>query len=82
MHGAIHLPPKGKESFLAHSFVTLLEVYRFRDLRFLQVSTDEVYGSALGKRGFLEEDRLEPSSPYSASKGAADLFITAYHKTL
>jgi dTDP-glucose 4,6-dehydratase len=61
--------------------VTLLEVCRFRDLKILQVSTDEVYGSAPGGRGFSEGDRLEPSSPYSASKAAADLFITAYHKT-
>ncbi len=61
--------------------VTLLEVSRLLDLKFLQVSTDEVYGSAPNGPGFSEGDRLEPSSPYSASKAAADLFITAYHKT-
>ena len=58
--------------------VTLLEVCRSRDLRFLQVSTDELYGSAVAERSFSEEDRLEPSSPYPASKGAADLFITGF----
>jgi dTDP-glucose 4,6-dehydratase len=49
--------------------------------RFLQVSTDEVYGS-LGPTGrFREGDPLEASSPYSASKAAADLLARAYWKT-
>jgi dTDP-glucose 4,6-dehydratase len=49
--------------------------------RFIQVSTDEVYGS-LGKTGkFTEQSPLEPSSPYSASKAGADLLTLAYHKT-
>lgn len=46
--------------------------------RFLQVSTDEVYGS-LGPTGFFtEETPLAPNSPYSASKAAADLLVRAY----
>ena len=49
--------------------------------RFLQVSTDEVYGS-LGETGkFREETPLAPNSPYSASKAAADMLAMAYHKT-
>jgi len=49
--------------------------------RFLQVSTDEVYGS-LGERGvFSEEDVLAPSSPYAASKAGADLLALAFYKT-
>ncbi len=49
--------------------------------RFLQVSTDEVYG-ALGETGrFTEETPLAPSSPYSASKAAADQLVLAYHRT-
>ena len=49
--------------------------------RFLQISTDEVYGS-LGKEGeFTEESHLAPNSPYSASKAAADLLARAYWKT-
>jgi dTDP-glucose 4,6-dehydratase len=49
--------------------------------RFLQVSTDEVYGS-LGPEGlFHEESPLDPSSPYAASKAAADLLTLAYAKT-
>lgn len=47
--------------------------------RYVQVSTDEVYGS-LGETGFFtEETPLAPSSPYSASKTAADLLVGAYH---
>jgi len=49
--------------------------------RFLVVSTDEVYGS-LGETGLFREDTpLDPSSPYSASKAAADLLCIAYHRT-
>lgn len=61
--------------------VNLLEVCRLHDLTFMQVSTDEVYGSALPEQAFVEQDRLDPSSPYAASKGAADLLVNAYHKT-
>lgn len=49
--------------------------------KFLQVSTDEVYGS-LGATGkFTEETSLHPNSPYAASKTSADLFVQAYHHT-
>jgi dTDP-glucose 4,6-dehydratase len=48
--------------------------------RFLQISTDEVYGSI--PIGFaIESDALNPSSPYSASKAAADLLVLSYYKT-
>jgi dTDP-glucose 4,6-dehydratase len=49
--------------------------------RFLQVSTDEVYGSADDKKPFTEQHYLKPSSPYAASKTAADLLVLAYHHT-
>ncbi len=54
----------------------------YRDgVKYLQVSTDEVYG-ALGKTGmFTETTPLAPNSPYSASKASADLFVRAYHNT-
>jgi dTDP-glucose 4,6-dehydratase len=49
--------------------------------RFVQVSTDEVYGS-LGPSGkFTEQSPLDPSSPYSASKAGADLLALACHRT-
>lgn len=50
-------------------------------LRFLQVSTDEVYGSADDKKPFTEQHALKPSSPYSASKCAADMMALAYQHT-
>lgn len=50
-------------------------------VKFLQVGTDEVYGS-LGEDGFFtEETPLCPHSPYSASKTSADLFVAAFHDT-
>ena len=48
--------------------------------RYLQVSTDEVYGS-IKEGSFTENDRLEPSSPYSASKAGGDMQVMAYHTT-
>lgn len=48
--------------------------------RFIQVSTDEVYGS-IAEGGWEETQPLDPSSPYSASKAAADLMVLAYFKT-
>ena len=49
--------------------------------KFVQISTDEVYGS-LGKTGrFTEQSPIEPSSPYSASKAGADLLALACYKT-
>jgi dTDP-glucose 4,6-dehydratase len=51
------------------------------DFRYLQISTDEVYGS-LGETGyFTEETPLAPNSPYSASKTGADLLVRAYFET-
>lgn len=61
----------------------LLEAAReFEIKKFVQISTDEVYGS-LGPDDppFTEENPLLPNSPYSASKAAADLLCRAYHKT-
>ncbi|MBM7609074.1 dTDP-glucose 4,6-dehydratase [Lysinibacillus composti] len=49
--------------------------------KYVQVSTDEVYGS-LGAEGYFTEDTpLAPNSPYSASKAGADLLVQAYHET-
>lgn len=52
-----------------------------KDVLFLQVSTDEVYGS-LGKDGFFQEtSQIKPNSPYSASKAAADHIVQSYGHT-
>lgn len=62
--------------------MALLDVAREAGLsKFVQVSTDEVYG-ALGKTGyFTEESPLQPNSPYSASKASADMLARAYFET-
>ena len=50
--------------------------------RFLQISTDEVYGSlGFNDPAFSESTRLSPNSPYSASKASADLLVNSYYKT-
>ncbi|WP_348623673.1 dTDP-glucose 4,6-dehydratase [Paenibacillus peoriae] len=54
---------------------------KYNVAKFVQVSTDEVYGS-LGETGlFTEETPLQPNSPYSASKAGGDLLVRAYHET-
>lgn len=61
--------------------VSLLEVFKDKPLRFVQVSTDEVYGTLGDEGAFTEDMNLEPNSPYSASKAAADLFVRAFIHT-
>ena len=59
----------------------LLECVRKYDIeRYLQISTDEVYGS-IDNGSFSEESNIDPSSPYSASKAGADVIVSAYYKT-
>lgn len=54
---------------------------KYKIQKYVQVSTDEVYGS-LGKEGFFtEKSPLAPNSPYSASKAGADLLVRAYYET-
>jgi len=59
----------------------LLEHVRKYDVeKYLQISTDEVYGS-IEDGSFTEESNIDPSSPYSASKAGGDVLVSAYHKT-
>jgi dTDP-glucose 4,6-dehydratase len=58
----------------------LLEAARERGLRYVQVSTDEVYGS-IESGSFTESSPLTPSSPYSATKTGADLLVCSYFHT-
>lgn len=62
------------------TFVLLDAARRLDVERFHQIGTDEVYGQLLEGRA-MEEDRLQPRSPYSASKGGADLLVHAYAET-
>lgn len=61
---------------------TLLEAIRANPVeRFLHVSTDEVYGDKEGKTPSTEQSALLPSSPYAATKAAADLLCLSYRRT-
>lgn len=60
---------------------TLLDTAKNHNMeKFVQISTDEVYGS-IERESFKESDNLQPSSPYSASKAAGDLMALAFYKT-
>jgi dTDP-glucose 4,6-dehydratase len=64
----------------ARGTYVLLEAARERGLRYVQVSTDEVYGS-IEEGSFTEQSPLNPSSPYSATKAGADLLVASYRHT-
>jgi dTDP-glucose 4,6-dehydratase len=73
----------GPEAFIVTNMQgthVLLEAARERGLRYVQVSTDEVYGS-IEQGSFTEASPLAPSSPYSATKTGADLLVSAYFHT-
>lgn len=61
---------------------TILEALRKNnpEAKLVHISTDEVYGD-ITQGSFKEDDRLKPSSPYSASKASADMFLLAYART-
>jgi dTDP-glucose 4,6-dehydratase len=58
----------------------LLEQARRQGVRYVQISTDEVYGS-IAQGSFTEQSPLAPSSPYSATKAGADLLVASYFHT-
>ncbi len=62
------------------TYTLLQNALKHKVPRFVQISTDEVYGSIL-KGKFKERDPLQPNSPYSASKSGADLLVRSFHKT-
>jgi dTDP-glucose 4,6-dehydratase len=73
----------GPEAFIVTNMQgthVLLETARETGLRYVQVSTDEVYGS-IDSGSFTESSPLAPSSPYSATKAGADLLVSSYFHT-
>jgi len=73
----------GPEAFIMTNMQgthVLLEAAREHGLRYVQVSTDEVYGS-IEEGSFTEQSPLAPSSPYSATKTGADLLVSSYFHT-
>ena len=66
----------------ARQYWSALPAIKKEEFRFLHVSTDEVYGTlAPGDAAFTENHRVEPNSPYSASKAASDHLVRAWHHT-
>ncbi len=64
-----------------HGTQVLLEHVRASGTRFVQVSTDEVYGDLEAGGSSTEDDALRPSSPYSATKAGGDLLVLGYART-
>jgi dTDP-glucose 4,6-dehydratase len=77
---SIDAPDAFIETDIRGTFVLLEAARRHGCARFLQISTDEVYGNITGGAA-REDDPLRPSSPYSASKGGGDLLVNAYQAT-
>lgn len=63
------------------TYVLLEAARKAGNLRYHQISTDEVYGHIHGDHKSVESDNLAPRSPYAASKAGADHFVNAYHIT-
>ena len=86
---SIHSPEEFIRTNINGTFHLLESIRKFwkdmadkDSLRFLHVSTDEVYGSLdLNEPAFTETHRYNPNSPYSATKAASDHLIRAYHRT-
>ena len=60
---------------------SVLEAIRKHDKQFIHVSTDEIYGDAIGQDSFDENSQINPSNPYAATKAAADHLVASYHRT-
>ena len=78
---ALHGPLTFVETNVMGTAVLLEAARNAKVRRFLQVSTDEVYGSLPPEGYFTETTPLDPSSAYSASKAGADLLVLAYQRT-
>tara|TARA_B100000900_G_scaffold380203_1_gene365712 strand:- start:869 stop:1879 length:1011 start_codon:yes stop_codon:yes gene_type:complete len=83
---SIDYPKKFIESNINGVFSLLNSIKKYnkkngKKIKFIQISTDEVYGDTIGKKPSVEDDALLTSSPYSASKASADLIINSFIKT-
>lgn len=78
---SIHSPEDFIQTNVLGTGILLSRARQHQVKRFLQISTDEVYGSLGAEGKFSETTPLHPNSPYSASKAAADLLALAAHHT-
>jgi dTDP-glucose 4,6-dehydratase len=78
---SIEAPSPFLQTNIIGTQVVLEAARNFPAIRFIHISTDEVYGSAPARAWFTEESPLDPRSPYAASKASAEHFVTAYANT-
>lgn len=72
----------GTLNLLNSAYKSWVEMNKSAEFRFLQVSTDEVYGTLTeSDPAFTEQNPIEPNSPYSASKASADLMVRSFYET-
>jgi len=78
---SLYEPKSFVQTNITGTQVLLDAALKFKLKRFIQISTDEVYGSVEQGKFFTEQSQLLPNSPYSASKAGADLLARSYFKT-
>ncbi len=78
---SINHPERFLKTNILGTQVLLDAAKTYKISKYIQISTDEVYGSLETKGLFTEDTPLSPNSPYSASKASADLIVRAYHQT-
>jgi dTDP-glucose 4,6-dehydratase len=80
---SINAPDPFMYSNFIGTFMLLEAAKKYNVSRFIQISTDEVYGDLKHKddKPFSTDSRYNPSSPYSASKAAADMLVSSYYRT-
>lgn len=77
---SIHEADSFVQTDVLGTLILLEAAKKYKIERYLQISTDEVYGS-IDQGAFTEEHPLAPNSPYSASKAGGDMMVRAHHKT-
>jgi dTDP-glucose 4,6-dehydratase len=78
---SLYDPQEFVQTNICGTQVLLESALKYKLKRFIQISTDEVYGSIEQGKFFTEGSHLLPNSPYSASKAGADLLVRSYFKT-
>ena len=64
-----------------HGTINLLNYFRNKNVKFIHISTDEVFGEVEEPHKFNEQSQIDPHNPYSASKASAEHFVTAFKNT-
>ena len=78
---SIHSAGPFIETNIIGTHALLETALKYKLKKYIQISTDEVYGSIQSPHKFTEQTQINPNSPYSASKAAGDHLVRAYHET-